>query len=104
MVQTNTSPHDSAPEKHRADQGPQGYDVNHKEIQLLRLRSFTLGRALSDDEFLADDAQERIAALIAAMEPFVSNDSPLLRSTSPCPEPVFFFLVLHFPPILPPLD
>ncbi|KAJ6122161.1 hypothetical protein N7512_004626 [Penicillium capsulatum] len=51
---------------------PRGYDANHQEIELLRLRSFTLGRALADDEILAEDAQERILALVASMEPFVT--------------------------------
>ena len=50
----------------------QGYGADHKEIQLLRLRSFTLGRHIPDEELLAGDAQERIAALIAVLEPFVS--------------------------------
>ena len=39
---------------------------------MLRLRSFTLGRHIPDEELLAGDAQERIAALIAVLEPFVS--------------------------------
>lgn len=39
---------------------------------LLRLRSFTVGRPISDSEMLAEDAQDRIAALVGVMEPFVS--------------------------------
>jgi hypothetical protein len=50
---------------------------------LLRLRSFTIGKPVSDEELTGDDAQENITALIEIMEPFVSidfPDSPLLTS------------------------
>ncbi|PYI03017.1 hypothetical protein BO78DRAFT_400166, partial [Aspergillus sclerotiicarbonarius CBS 121057] len=51
---------------------PKGYDLDNGNIQLLRLRSFTIGRPLSDEELLSPNAQERIAALIGIMEPFVT--------------------------------
>ncbi|KAJ5376906.1 hypothetical protein N7509_013792 [Penicillium cosmopolitanum] len=51
---------------------PKGYDADHPNIQLLRLRSFTLGRPISDADMMAADAQHRIAALVAVMEPFVT--------------------------------
>ncbi|RAL11000.1 DUF2461 domain-containing protein [Aspergillus homomorphus CBS 101889] len=49
-----------------------GYDADNENIQLLRLRSFTIGRPLSDEEMLSPKAQERIAALVEIMEPFVT--------------------------------
>ncbi|CAI7639821.1 unnamed protein product [Penicillium pancosmium] len=52
---------------------PKGYEADHPNIQLLRLRSFTLGRPISDADMMAADAQHRIAALVGVMEPFVSN-------------------------------
>ncbi|KAJ5600602.1 Conserved hypothetical protein CHP02453 [Penicillium hetheringtonii] len=52
---------------------PKGYEADNPNIQLLRLRSFTIGRPISDAEIMATDAQHRIAALIGVMEPFVSN-------------------------------
>ncbi|KAH8730623.1 hypothetical protein GQ44DRAFT_700605 [Phaeosphaeriaceae sp. PMI808] len=51
---------------------PKGYDPNHKDIELLRLRSFTLGKKLSDDEVIGPLGLERIAETIACMVPFVS--------------------------------
>ncbi|KAL4904696.1 hypothetical protein BDW74DRAFT_27773 [Aspergillus multicolor] len=51
---------------------PKGYDLDNENIQLLRLRSFTLGKKVSDADLLSPDAQEKIAALIGIMEPFVS--------------------------------
>ncbi|PYH97679.1 hypothetical protein BO71DRAFT_416851 [Aspergillus ellipticus CBS 707.79] len=51
---------------------PRGYDLDNENIQLLRLRSFTIGRPLSDEELQSASARERIAALIGIMEPFVT--------------------------------
>ncbi|KAJ5241906.1 Conserved hypothetical protein CHP02453 [Penicillium citrinum] len=51
---------------------PKGYEADNPNIQLLRLRSFTIGRPISDAEIMATDAQHRIAALIGVMEPFVT--------------------------------
>ncbi|MBZ6431158.1 MAG: DUF2461 domain-containing protein [Acinetobacter pittii] len=41
-------------------------------MKLLRLRSFTIGKPIADDELTGDDAQEKISALVRVMEPFVS--------------------------------
>lgn len=46
--------------------------MNHKDIDLLRLRSFTLGKKLSDEEIVGAKGMERIAELITCIEPFVS--------------------------------
>ncbi|OJK02039.1 hypothetical protein ASPACDRAFT_40861 [Aspergillus aculeatus ATCC 16872] len=51
---------------------PKGYDADNENIQLLRLRSFTIGRPLSDEELLSPNVQDRIAALVEIMEPFVT--------------------------------
>ncbi|KAL4870451.1 hypothetical protein BDV12DRAFT_165970 [Aspergillus spectabilis] len=55
---------------------PKGYESDNENIQLLRLRSFTIGKRLPDADLLSPDAQEKIAALIGVMEPFVSHPSP----------------------------
>ncbi|KAJ5263246.1 Conserved hypothetical protein CHP02453 [Penicillium angulare] len=51
---------------------PKGYDADNKNIELLRLRSFTIGRSIPDAHFMAADAQERIVTLIGIMEPLVT--------------------------------
>ncbi|KAJ5595542.1 uncharacterized protein N7459_001750, partial [Penicillium hispanicum] len=51
---------------------PKGYEADNQNIKLLRLRSFTLGRPIPDAELMAADAQDRIAALVGVMEPFVT--------------------------------
>lgn len=63
--------------------------MDNENIELLRLRSFTVSKALSDAEIMDSNAQEKIASLFGVMEPFVS--SPLmsrvihLASLSVCP-------------------
>ncbi|KAJ5887449.1 hypothetical protein N7495_007490 [Penicillium taxi] len=51
---------------------PKGYEIDNKNIELLRLRSFTLGCNLPDEEIMEKGAQDRIATLIEIMEPFVT--------------------------------
>lgn len=62
----------------------QGYDLDNENIQLLRLRGFTIGKPLSDEDLQSTGAQDRIAALIGIMEPFVSQQSPPLLVPSRC--------------------
>jgi hypothetical protein len=50
----------------------QGYNSDHPEIELLRLRNYTLGRSLADSEVLGKAGRARIAQLLTALEPFVS--------------------------------
>jgi uncharacterized protein (DUF2461 family) len=66
----------------------QGYEHDNENIELLRLRSFTIGKPVSDTDLLSPDAQEKIATLIGIMEPFVSNPftficSQILSPASP---------------------
>ncbi|QMW45022.1 hypothetical protein G4B11_008442, partial [Aspergillus flavus] len=49
---------------------PKGYGLDNENIRLLRLRSFTIGRPLADEELMSPNAQDKIAALIGIMEPF----------------------------------
>lgn len=56
----------------------QGYDSEHPDIDLLRLRNYTIGRDLTDEEVLGENGRSRIADLLAAMQPFVSSSLSLL--------------------------
>ncbi|CAK4031512.1 Hypothetical predicted protein [Lecanosticta acicola] len=51
---------------------PKGYDAEHPDIDLLRLRNFTVGRKLADEEVVGEAGAKRIAELLAALKPFVS--------------------------------
>ncbi|KAI0396558.1 hypothetical protein F5Y17DRAFT_89819 [Xylariaceae sp. FL0594] len=51
---------------------PKGFNPEHRDIQLLKLRNYTVGRQIPDEDLYADDAQERIVEVIRAMVPFVT--------------------------------
>jgi len=46
--------------------------VENPNIELLRLRNYTIGRKLKDDEVLGSGGLKRIADLIGVLTPFVS--------------------------------
>ncbi|KAG9659213.1 hypothetical protein KCU76_g19787, partial [Aureobasidium melanogenum] len=49
-----------------------GYDSGHPDIDLLRLRRFTVGTKLTDAEILDAQVLRRIADLFSALHPFVA--------------------------------
>jgi hypothetical protein len=53
---------------------PQGYDANHPDIDLLRLRNYTIGASLTEEELLGpgDGGFERVSELLGSLKPFVS--------------------------------
>ncbi|KAH6870293.1 hypothetical protein BKA58DRAFT_384758 [Alternaria rosae] len=51
---------------------PKGYDHDHKDIELMRLRNFTMGRKLADDEIVGPGGLERVGELIASLVPFIT--------------------------------
>ncbi|KAF5846652.1 hypothetical protein GGP41_004742, partial [Bipolaris sorokiniana] len=51
---------------------PKGYDHDHKDIDLLRLRNFTIGRTVADEVIVGTSGLERVAELVMAMVPFIT--------------------------------
>jgi uncharacterized protein (TIGR02453 family) len=51
---------------------PKGYDADHRDIALLRLKNFALRRQLRDEEVLGKKGFERVAELMRCMKPWVS--------------------------------
>jgi hypothetical protein len=49
-----------------------GYEADHKDIKLLRLRNFTISRKIGDSEITSADSLQMISNLIGSMFPFVS--------------------------------
>ena len=49
-----------------------GYEADNPNIDLLRLRNYTIGKKLKDDEVLGSGGLDRIAELIGILTPFVS--------------------------------
>ena len=54
---------------------PRDYDADHKDIALLRLKNFTIGRKLRDEEVVGEGGLERVVELIGCLVPFVSQAS-----------------------------
>ncbi|PSK33447.1 sterol 24-C-methyltransferase [Elsinoe australis] len=50
---------------------PQGYDKDHIDIDLLRLKNFTIGRQLTDEEVVSPNFLDRVADLMGVMKPFI---------------------------------
>jgi uncharacterized protein (DUF2461 family) len=53
----------------------QGYDADNPNIELLRLRNFTIGKKVSDEEVTSPNGLDTIVDLIGTMAPFVSANS-----------------------------
>ncbi|KAH7020956.1 uncharacterized protein B0I36DRAFT_367426 [Microdochium trichocladiopsis] len=51
---------------------PKGVDPEHRDIELLKLKNYTVGKKFSDHDFTAPDAQERIMESIRALVGFVT--------------------------------
>ncbi|KAL2380681.1 hypothetical protein RJ035_006697 [Blastomyces gilchristii] len=49
---------------------PKGYDADNKNIDLLRLRSFTISKRLEDKDLLGPKALDRVARTVEIMVPF----------------------------------
>lgn len=50
-----------------------GYEIDNPNIDLLKLRNYTIGKKLKDDEVLGAGGLDRIADLIGILTPFVSH-------------------------------
>lgn len=51
----------------------QGYEADNANIELLRLRNFTIGQKVSDQDILSAGGLDRVMELIKVMHPFVSS-------------------------------
>ncbi|CAI0649309.1 unnamed protein product [Colletotrichum noveboracense] len=51
---------------------PMNYSADHRDIELLKLRNFTISKKVDDQIFTQEDAQEKVCEVIAAMEPFIT--------------------------------
>ena len=51
---------------------PKGYDADHPNIELLKLKNFTIGKRLKDEEVADTAFIEKVTKLISTMAPFVT--------------------------------
>ncbi|KAL4919650.1 hypothetical protein BDW62DRAFT_216796 [Aspergillus aurantiobrunneus] len=50
---------------------PKGYDADHRDIQLIKLRNYHVVKYVDDEIFTAEDGQQRIIDIISTIHPFV---------------------------------
>ncbi|KAF4537511.1 hypothetical protein BFW01_g11327 [Lasiodiplodia theobromae] len=62
---------------------PQGYEKDHRDIELLRLRSFTIGKKLDDSAVMGAGGLQRIADLISCMVPFITYLNSVVMPDAP---------------------
>lgn len=55
----------------RLKKAPQGYDIENPAIEFLRLKSFTVGHPVGDDEFTGKTAVKDIVRSMKIMKPFI---------------------------------
>ncbi|PSR82102.1 hypothetical protein BD289DRAFT_23828 [Coniella lustricola] len=51
---------------------PKNYEADHRDIELLKLRNFTIGKKIPDSVFTAPNGQEQIVAIVQAMVGYVT--------------------------------
>ncbi|KAK4569584.1 hypothetical protein LTR86_003347 [Recurvomyces mirabilis] len=51
---------------------PKGYEADHPEIELLRLRNYTLGTKLKEADLLGEQGLEHVAKLLATLKPMIT--------------------------------
>ncbi|KAK3384568.1 hypothetical protein B0T24DRAFT_654698 [Lasiosphaeria ovina] len=52
---------------------PKGFIPDHRDMALLKLRNFVVGKKLPDDVFTADGSQDEVARVVKAMVGFVTH-------------------------------
>lgn len=61
----------------------QGFIADHRDIELLKLRKFTLSKKIQDDLLLADDTQEKVTEILRPLVGFVRWLTTALQRSSP---------------------
>ncbi|GAW13969.1 hypothetical protein ANO14919_033610 [Xylariales sp. No.14919] len=51
---------------------PKGFNPDHRDIHLLKLRNYTIGCEISEEDLYSDNAQGKLMEIIRAMVPFVT--------------------------------
>ncbi len=58
---------------------PKGFIADHRDIELLKLRNFTVGKKVPDSVFTKDGGQDEIARIVGAMVGFVTHLNRIVR-------------------------
>ncbi len=55
----------------RLKKAPQGYDEENPAIEYLKLKSFTVGAAIKDEDFTSKTATKNVLSIFKTMKPFI---------------------------------
>ncbi|KJR83275.1 uncharacterized protein SPSK_04306 [Sporothrix schenckii 1099-18] len=58
---------------------PMGYSADHRDIELLKLRNFTMHKKIPDSMFTDPDGQDQLIELLSALTPFVTLLNRIVR-------------------------
>ncbi|KAI1458146.1 hypothetical protein F4805DRAFT_425695 [Annulohypoxylon moriforme] len=58
---------------------PKGFHPEHRDIELLKLRNYTIGTQIEEADFTTEDAQDKIMRTISAMVGFISFLNSVVR-------------------------
>jgi uncharacterized protein (TIGR02453 family) len=58
---------------------PKGFIAEHRDIELLKLRNFTVGKKIPDGIFTSEGGQEELVEVVRAMVGFVSHLNRIVR-------------------------
>lgn len=62
---------------------PKGWEVDHRDIGLLRLRNYTLGKRLADEDVLGPEGLERVVEALRCLVPFVTYLNEVVMPDGP---------------------
>ncbi|KAI2463861.1 hypothetical protein F4781DRAFT_414981 [Annulohypoxylon bovei var. microspora] len=58
---------------------PKGFHPEHRDIEILKLRNYTIGTEIDEADLTAQDAQDRVMKAISAMSEFISFLNSVVR-------------------------
>ena len=65
---------------------PKGYEADHPDIWLLRLRNFTIGKKVKDEDVVGKKGLENLLALLEVLVPFVTYLNGVVMPDEPAEE------------------
>lgn len=61
----------------------QGYDVTHRDIELLKLKNFTVGTKINEDILCKDSTQEKLSEIMTGLLSFVTFLNGIVMPDAP---------------------
>lgn len=61
----------------------QGYDATHRDIELLKLKNFTVGTKINEDILCKDSTQEKVSEIMNGLLSFVTFLNGIVMPDAP---------------------